>query len=213
MKKNSCAIHGCFIRDGYSLRVRTIFCLPCLFALVVEVGAATQRLVIDRSNSQVEVAVHATVDSFTAKLANYDAQIEVDPATARVTAARFQFRFAELKTGKEKRDREMHEWQQTEAHPDGEFALTALESTADGRFTARGTLRLHGVTKELSFPVAVTTDRRLFAVDGEPSLDTRDFGLGVIRKFAVLKVDPVVKVRFHLQGSLPVSTVANGGSR
>lgn len=206
MNKNSCAVHGRFIRSSYSLGVKTFFCLSVLLASVAELGAATAQLAVDRAHSQVEVAVHATVDSFTAKLDNYDAQIEVDPATARVTGARFQFHFTDLKTGKAKRDREMHEWQRTEEFPDGEFVLAGLEPAAEGRFTARGTLRLHGVTKELSFPVAVTTDRRLFAIDGEPSLDTRDFGLGVIRKFAVLKVDPVVAVRFHLQASLPATS-------
>jgi polyisoprenoid-binding protein YceI len=198
---------------GYSRRVKTLFCLPLLFALVAEAGAATQRLMVDRVHSQVEVAVHATVDSFTAKLGDYDAQIDVDPATAQVTGAQFRFRFADLKTGKERRDREMHEWQRTEEYPEGEFVLATLEPAAEGRFTARGKLRLHGVVKEISFPVSVTTDHTLFAVDGSPVLDTRDFGLPVIRKFALLKVDPIVTVRFHLQASLPAENNQNGAKR
>lgn len=213
MKKNSCAIHECFIRPGYSLRVKTIFCLSCLFALAGQVGAATQRLAVDHAHSQIEVAVHATVDSFTARLGDYDAQIDVDPDTAKVLGAQFRFRFADLKTGKPRRDREMHEWQRTEEHPDGEFALAALEPTADGRFTARGTLRLHGTVKEIRFPVSVTTDHTLFAVDGQPTLDTREFGLPVIRKLALLKVDPVVTVRFHLQTSLPTENNQNAARR
>lgn len=184
-----------------------------LFAgVVATANAQVRQLAIDRAHSQIKVAVHATVDSFVAELKNYDARLEVDPVAARITGATLRFAFADLATGKSRRDREMHEWQHTASYPDAEFKLLALSPAADGRYTARGTLRLHGVTKEISFPVSVTTDRTLFAVDGEPSLDTREFGLPVIRKFALLKVDPVVKVRFHLQASLP-QVAALGGAR
>ena len=38
-----------------------------------------------------------------------------------------------------------------------------------------------------------------WSLDGEAVLDTRDFGLPIIRMFGLLTVDPQVKVRFHLQ--------------
>jgi iron complex transport system substrate-binding protein len=44
---------------------------------------------------------------------------------------------------------------------------------------------------------------RVAAALGDASLDTREFGLPVIRLFGLLKVDPVVRVRFHLQGTAP----------
>ena len=97
----------------------------------------------------------------------------------------------------------MHDWQQTNKHPDGEFILASLTPLQAGRFTAKGKLVFHGVTHELSFPVAVTTDHALYAIDGEADLDTRDFGLPIIRMFALLKVDPLVKISFHLQGLAP----------
>lgn len=213
MKKDSCAVHARFMSRCYGRWVKIFLPLALLIVGALPAGAATQPLAVDRAHSQIEVAVHATVDSFVAKLENYEARIEVDPASARITGATLRFQFADLKTGKARRDREMHEWQETPAHPDGEFTLTELTPAADGRFTARGTLRLHGLVKELSFPVSVTTDHTLFAVDGSPALDTRDFGLPVIRKFALLKVDPVVTVRFHLQASLPAANNQDGAKR
>ena len=53
----------------------------------------------------------------------------------------------------------------------------------------------------MHFPIAVTSDGRLLAIDGEAVLDTREFGLPVIRLLGLLKVDPQVAVRFHLQGT------------
>jgi polyisoprenoid-binding protein YceI len=159
-------------------------------------------LVIDREHSRVEVDVHATAHSFAAKLTTYEASIFVDSASKRITRAHVHFHFNDIKTGKEKRDTEMNEWQNTTQFPDGVFTLSSLDRASDGKWTAKGALLLHGVSRDLSFPVVVdSTNPQRFIVSGETPLDVRDFGLPVIKKF-LLKVDPVVKVRFHLQGTL-----------
>jgi polyisoprenoid-binding protein YceI len=178
----------------------------CRFALgllsVLPAAAATRSLVIDPAHSQIEIVVKSTVDSFVAKLPVYEAAVSLEADAPRVNAAVLRFKFADVKTGKDARDREMNEWQQTEKFPDGSFTLTTLTPAPDGRQLAAGSLRLHGVEHALAFPVSITSDQKLFSVDGEATLDTRDFGLPVIRKFAVLKVDPHVTVRFHLQGAI-----------
>lgn len=175
--------------------------LPVLVALLpVFAAAAPLPLALDPTQSHVEVAVKATVDSFTATLDAYHATITVD--SGRVAGATISFHFNDLHTGKAARDTAMHEWQDTRHHPDAVFTLKAIEPTdADGRLNAKGVLVFHDVTREIAFPVTITTDQKLYSIDGEAPFDTRDFGLPIIRKFAVLKVDPVVKVRFHLQGT------------
>jgi len=176
--------------------------LAAALALSARAAEPGQRLEIDHANSLVDIMVKATVDSFTGTLDAYTADIRVDPEGGRVLTATFNFQFADVKTGKEDRDAEMHEWQETERFPSGSYRLTALTRTTEGNLTATGDLTFHGVTRTLTFPVAVTTDRQSFAIDGEVGIDTRDFGLPVIRKFLVLKVDPVVQIRFHLQGDV-----------
>ncbi|HEY8991008.1 MAG TPA: YceI family protein [Luteolibacter sp.] len=168
--------------------------------LPVFAAAVPVPLIVDPAQSRVEIVVKATVDSFTGTLDAYKADISVD--AGRVVAGTFGFRFDQVHTGKDGRDAAMHEWQETPKHPDGLFTLTSIETAADGHLTAKGSLAFHGVTKDMAFPVSVTTDRKLYSIDGEASLDTREFGLPIIRKFALLKVDPIVKVRFHLQGSV-----------
>lgn len=178
--------------------MKSFLCLLAGLMPVLSI-AAPQPLIVDTDQSRVEIVVKATVDSFTGKLNAYTAGITVDEG--RVTAAKLEFHFVDVLTGKEARDEAMHDWQQTAKHPDCSFVLAALEPAPAGRINARGTLTLHGVAREISFPVSVTTDHTLYAVDGEVPIDTRDFGLPIIRKFMLLKVDPVVTVRFHLQGS------------
>jgi polyisoprenoid-binding protein YceI len=168
--------------------------------------AAPTPLIVAADQSRVEIVVKATVDSFTGQLSTYLPEITVDGG--RVIAAKIDFKFTDVRTGKDARDEAMHDWQETAKHPLGSYVLTSITTDPEGHLIAHGKITFHEVTREITFPISVTTDRTLYAIDGEASLDTREFGLPLIRKFMVLKVDPIVKVRFHLQGSVKVPDVS-----
>jgi polyisoprenoid-binding protein YceI len=175
--------------------------LPLLAACVLGgalCGRAAQ-LVCDPAQSRIEIVVKATVDSFTGHLANYEPLVTIGP-DGRIAAVRLRFHFADVRTGKEKRDKAMHEWQQTERFPDGEFELVSLTPGNDASWRAQGRLTFHGKTQTLDFPVTIVTQGEVCAIDGEAVVDTREFDLPVIRMLGLLKVDPLVHVRFHLQG-------------
>lgn len=161
--------------------------------------AAERVIEFDPAQSTVDIVVKATVDSFTGRLASYDLTGSVDE-TGRIKSAHLTFRFREVLTGKPKRDKAMHAWQDTAAHPDADFLLTALTGDAAAGHRAIGRFTFHGVTRELSFPVAIAQQGRVYAIDGDAPIDTREFGLPIIRMMGVLKVDPIVHVRFHFQG-------------
>jgi polyisoprenoid-binding protein YceI len=170
-------------------------------ALLLTPAAATDRsLILDPAHSGVEVAVKVTVDSFVAHLERYEGSVTLTEE-GRINAARFAFRFRDVKTGKKDRDEAMHKWQQTDVHPDGVFSLAALEAVDGNKFTATGQLTLHGVTRALRFPVSITREADRYTIDGDAPVDTREFGLPVIRMLGMLKVDPIVHVRFHLTGA------------
>lgn len=163
-------------------------------------GAAPVKLNVDKRHSRLDIDVKATVDSFTGTLGEYEPAILIDDA-GNVQSASFAFRFEDVKTGKAERDQQMHDWQQTSKYPDGVFKLVSIDSDAAGALSATGTLEFHGVQREISFPISITRDGPVLAIDGTVQLDTRDFGLPVIRKFLLLRVDPEVVVRFHMQGA------------
>ena len=162
---------------------------------------AAERLVnIDAAQSRMDVVVRASVDSFTAHLKRFEPIVKVNDE-GRIVGARVTFQFRDLATGKEKRDREMHVWQQTDTFPDGAFELSTLDpaKAPAGGWMAAGRLTFHDVTRDLRFPVTVQREGNMYSIDGDASIDTRGFGLPVIRMLAVLKVDPLVHVKFHLQ--------------
>lgn len=169
----------------------------------VGVDAGERPLVVDSAQSHVDVAVHASVDSFIGKLTQFEPKVVVDD-NGRVVSARVGFHFRDVVTGKGSRDTAMHKWQHTDEFPDGTFVLASLEPAAapEKGFVAVGRLTFHGVVRDLRFPVSVLRENGRYIIDGEATLDTREFGLPVIRMLAVLKVDPLVKVRFHLVGKV-----------
>lgn len=169
----------------------------------VWVDAGERPLAVDAAQSHVDVAVHASVDSFIGKLTHFEPRVVVDD-DGRVVSARVAFHFRDVVTGKGSRDTAMHKWQHTDEFPDGAFVLTSLEPALapEKGFVAVGRLTFHGVVRDLRFPVSVLRENGRYTIDGEAALDTREFGLPVIRMLAVLKVDPLVKVRFHLVGKV-----------
>ncbi len=181
------------------MHLRPFLGLLALVVLCPRPGMAA-RLQCDPAQSHVEIIVKATVDSFTGRLDKFTSEITSGP-DARIATAHVHFHFADVKTGKEKRDRAMHEWQQTDQYPDGDFVLETLTSQPEGEWKAHGKFTLHGQTRTLDFPVTIVTEHALCAIDGEATIDTRDFGLPIIRMFGILKVEPEVRVRFHLQGT------------
>lgn len=178
--------------------IKRFLCLVSAVGLSIPLLAGERPLAFDPALSTVDVAVKATVDSFQGRLSRYALTGAVDDS-GRITRAELTFHFVDVLTGKPKRDRAMHDWQQTEKFPDARFALSSLEADAAGVMQARGEFEFHGVKQALAFPVSITREGASYSIDGEATIDTRQFGLPIIRMMGVLKVDPLVRVKFHFQ--------------
>ncbi len=165
--------------------------------------AAELPLKINPAQSKIEALAKASMHSFTASITSYDAQVTIDDTTHRPTAASLTFNCSALKTADEKRDREMLKWLEHDKIPVCSFILSTLAPIEANRYTATGKLTLHGQTRDLSFPITLTHEAATasYSIDGETTLDTRDYALPLIRKFALLTVKPTLTLRFHLQGT------------
>jgi polyisoprenoid-binding protein YceI len=180
---------------GAGLFAAAILALP----MATRVNGAL--FVMDRAESHVDIAVKSTLDSFVARLENFDVAITVDPESGRVESTAFHAYLSAVKTGLADRDRNMSVWLETNKFPQVVFELRAVDRGPNGTFTAHGRFQLHGQQRDIRFPVTVTVNRGQTTIDGTVPLDTQDFGLPIIR-FWVLTVDPLVQVHFHIHGSL-----------
>lgn len=176
--------------------------LPALLLLSLATGlhAARHTLDVDSANSSLSVDVRATGDSFSATLKTFAVAVALDDADPTAATAQVSFRVADIKTGNDKRDRKMNGWFEADRFPEGQFKLSQLvRDGSSDRYRASGVLTLHGKEKAVEFPVTIVPSATAWSLDGEAVIDTRDFGLPIIRMFGLFTVDPQVKVRFHLQ--------------
>jgi polyisoprenoid-binding protein YceI len=168
--------------------------------------AADRGLKVDPSRSYVDVDVSVTVGSFTARLEKYDAFLRIDEKEKIKQGGSFAFKFSDLKTGDTERDRAMIDWLGG-GEPTGKFVIGILAVTPSGQGQVTGNLTIRDKAALVEFPVNVTQADGAYVVTGEAVIDYRKWDLKVLRRGFVIKVDPMVKVRFKLTGvpfDLPV---------
>jgi polyisoprenoid-binding protein YceI len=185
------------ILRSYGVRILAAAILP----LPLATRANGALFVMDRAESHVDIVVKSTLDSFVARLEDFDVAITFDPESGQLKSTAFHADLSAVKTGLAARDHNMSVWLRTNEFPQVVFGLKAVDRDPNGALTARGRFQLHGQMHNIHFPLTVTVNRGLATIDGTATLDTQDFGLPIIQ-FWVLSVDPVVHVHFHLQGSL-----------
>lgn len=183
-------------------RVISISILAVAFLFAPKLTQAQElQFKLNPEQSSIQVDVKATVDSFVGSLTAYDLQLRVDASSGMVESCTFEFDFSALDTGKKKRNAQMLEWLEYPKHPKGLFQLVRLEETSDGQ-RALGNLVIHGVTKEIVFPVTLQRDGERLLIDGRAHLDYHDFDLETIRMMLMLTVNPEFDVILHLEGDL-----------
>lgn len=181
--------------------MRTYQALPLLFFAACHTNLTAASLEIDKDKSRVQVDAKATGHSFTGTLENYSAAAKGNPATTEPDAFDLKWNFKDLKTGDEKRDKEMIAWLGG-GNPKGAFHFGKSWVDAKGTRHAMGELKIHGASKTVSFPFTASKDGDWITIDGKAGMNYKDFGLPLIRSMALMTVDPQLTVRFHVVGKI-----------
>ena len=168
--------------------------------LLIPVLASAGTLKVDKTKSRIQVDAKATGHEFTGTLDDYTAKVTGSDAALEPTAVDLTWKFSDLKTGDEKRDKEMIKWLGG-AGPEGSFTFTKTW-TDKGNTYAMGKHTIHGISKAIAFPFTAKKADGWVTIDGTASLDYQDFGLPIIRTMAVMTVNPKLAVRFHLVGEV-----------
>lgn len=90
------------------------------------------------------------------------------------------------------------DWFWAEEHPVGTFRLDRVEPEGDGLWTAFGTLRLRGVTREVVTPLRLELGEATARAWGEAVFDRTEFGVGRGPSAALVEVSERIRVRFDL---------------
>ena len=83
-----------------------------------------------------------------------------------------------------------------ESHPTASFTSTEIVARAEGVYTLTGNLKLHGVTKQISFPAAIEVGEDSFSATAEFAINRMDFEIvypgrpdDLIRERVLIKLD------------------------
>lgn len=156
---------------------------------------------VDQEKSRIQVDAKATGHAFTGTLEKYKVAAKGDSATAKPTGFDLEWSFKDLKTADKDRDTAMIDWLGG-GNPKGSFKFFKSWNDDKGRTYAMGKLTIKGVSKTVSFSYTTKREGKSMTIDGRVGMDYEDFGLPVIRKMALLTVDPKLTVRFHIVGNV-----------
>jgi len=177
-----------------------------LYGMVLAAAMATPALAgtltVDQAKSWVHVDAKSTGHDFTGKLEKFTASVSGDDATLAPSSASLSWDFADLKTGDGDRDKEMLSWLDHGKTPGGSFKMSKTWKDGKGATWAQGSLKIHGISKTVVFPVTAKKDGNHVSIGGEVWIDHQDFSLPIITKMVVMTVDPKLKISFHLEGSV-----------
>lgn len=158
-------------------------------------------LQIEKENSRIQVDAKATGHGFTGDLKDYTVKVAGNASTSDPSSVALKWDFNDLKTGDEKRDKEMIKWLGG-GTPTGTFTFGKSWKDDTGNLHAEGEITIHGISKTISFPYRVTREGNWVTIDGTAKLDYQNFKLPIIRNMAVMTVDPKLTIRFHLTGQV-----------
>jgi len=182
----------------------------CAFAMgSIGSAAGSVPIEIDEERSRLEAKVSATLHSFSARVTDFVAEIEMDEAGKEVRLARLSFRVDDVDTGNDTRNAEMLEWLRAKEHPRISFEMEESEKM-EGERRAIGELELAGVRRPIELPFQLDRQNGQVRISGSYLLDHREWDLPVVRKF-FLKVDPELDVEFELWGRILSGEAAEGG--
>jgi len=181
----------------------SVFTIYLFLFLLLPLLASSEESKFQVNKNDSSVAVRLSVSSlhrFKGKLEEYQTDFRYDENEKVVTRGDFSFDIADLKTGVKKRDKKMLKWADHQTHPIARFTMLS-EAIEEKQRVLTGYFEMHGVKKKINVPFTFSMEGDRFEIDGNCTLDYREFSLPVIR-FLFLKVKPKMKIQFHFEGQI-----------
>lgn len=175
-----------------------------LFISLAAAGSACAAdLLIDQSQSELSATMHASPShNFTSVAKDFDCEIQIDPKTLKVSSATCSFKFKDLDSDKSSRDEKMCKWMNIEKYPTARFELLKqLPDNDAGEHVAEGTFTMHGKTRPITLTYTLRSEGERIQLDGHCEINHENWGLDQVR-LLFFSVDPLLKPKFHLVGSL-----------
>lgn len=120
---------------------------------------AADTYAVDKGHSEVGFQIsHLGLSKVRGRFKDFDGTIRVDSAKPESSSVEFSVKTASIDTDNEKRDQDLRTGEgllDVEKYPTLTFKSSRVTAKAKDHYDVAGTLTLHGVSKEVTLPVAV----------------------------------------------------------
>jgi cytochrome b561/polyisoprenoid-binding protein YceI len=131
----------------------------------------------------------------------WTADIDFDPEAPEKARLKVEVDIASIDTGDAQRDQMLPapDWFDVDAHPKATFTARGFEPRGDGRYVARGTLSLRGVSRPFALPFRLEIEGDSARARGVTSLDRTAFGIGQGEWTSTDQIPAQVELRVNLR--------------
>lgn len=165
-----------------------------------EAPAAGETLAFSNATSKIEWTGSKVTGSHDGGFRDFEGTITLDPADLTASGVEVAIQTASLYSDTDKLTQHLTtaDFFEVERFPTATFRSTAIAEggRGDATHTVTGTLTLHGVTKEVSFPATIRVTGDQATAKAEFSIDRNDWGLtypgkpdDLIRDGVVIRLD------------------------
>lgn len=135
---------------------------------------------VDKVASRLTFRASVSGQSFDGVFKTWDAQIAFDPKNLRGSHVAVTVNIPSVVTGDPTRDQMLptSDWFAAQKFPQATFVSTLITQTGPDHYQAVGDLRIRGVVHQVTLPFTLTLIKDIAAVNGELTIDRRQFGIG-----------------------------------
>jgi polyisoprenoid-binding protein YceI len=170
------------------MKYRNLLC--GVFILVAATFCQCETYTIDAGHSRIGFTIrHFVINRVHGSFTKFSGTVIYDPANSTNCSVRGVIDAESINTSNERRDTDLRgpNFFDTARYPEISFESTRVDGK-QGNLNVSGKLTLHGVTREISFPVSVTGPvkdlwgKQRIGISGRFVINRRDFGIVYDRK-------------------------------
>jgi polyisoprenoid-binding protein YceI len=142
-------------------KLLTAAALTALSALSIAAAAlpvqAAETYNVDPGHSEVSFQVRHLVTQVRGKFNDYKGTIQLDPAKLESSTVELAIKTASIDTGAADRDKHLRtaDFFDAEKFPEITFKSKSIKATGKDQYAVTGTFTMHGVSKDITLPVAL----------------------------------------------------------
>ena len=156
-----------------------------LLAAALAAPASADTFVIDKAHSEAGFSIRHLMSRVTGNFNDFSGTIEGDPKKPGDAKVEFTIKSASIDTRQEGRDKHLRsaDFFDAEKFPDITFKSSRIVPAGKDKYNVIGNLTMHGVTKEITVPVAYLgslvdpNKNEKFGFEATATLNRKDFGI------------------------------------